>query len=116
MRLWCEYAKEVRDAYSVCDHVISCARKVKDHNGQKFNQLYASSKAYRLFVQYSSDTEAYKRDYKKAEAILRRGVALSDGVDSEGCECLLKMYIKFGERMLQRVKRDVYDQLSRDGW
>lgn len=60
-------------------------------------------------MQYSSDTEAYKRDYRKAERVLRLGIGLGDDVDADGCEVLVKMYCRFGERMLQRVKRDVHD-------
>ena len=75
-----------------------------------------TSKAYRLFNGYSVDTEIYKRDYSKAEAVLRHGIFIMDHADLSGGELLLKEYVKFGVRMIERIKRDIYKELSRDAW
>ena len=79
-------------------------------------RMYPNSKFHRVFIHYSQDTEVYKRDYAKSESLLHEGITVSDDIDIMGTELLLRHYGEFAIRMLERVKRDVYDQLSRDAW
>ena len=71
---------------------------------------------YCLYLQYSNDTEGFKRDFLKSESLLRNGIQMIDKIDQHHTEILLKEYIKFSRRMIDRIERDVYNKLSRDAW
>ena len=74
------------------------------------------SKAYGLYISYASDIEGLKRDYAKSDLIILEGIRLLEDCDYDGCKIILKMYDQFKQRMVQRVKRDIYDQLGADSW
>ena len=90
-----EYAKEVRDSYSVFDYYIRTINSFKNHNNSKFNMVIKESKAYGLYISYASDIEGLKRDYAKSDLIILEGIRLLEDCDYDGCKIILKMYDQF---------------------
>ena len=93
IKLWFEYSTLVRDFQNVFEFMI--------HD--------LSFSHYRIFISYSKESEQLLRDFKFCLSIFETGI------ERNPSEVILAKQLEmFRERMVQRFKRDVIDELSPD--